>query len=340
MGAAHLLFLGFLCILAGFNQASEVSVHLDYVPSEWGLKINFTLSNPSSEAAVSVLTWATPFDEDVYARYFEVIDSNGESVRYLGKVARRVWPPAAESYISLAPRGIISKVIDIAYLYDLNQPGYIYSIRFLSPQFDQSLMFSESNIIVGRLGRINKPSGNDAGTVLNTNCKTTEDSQIPTAVTGAKAETLRAYRCMNGNTCSDLAVRWFGTYTKTNYDYDKGVFEKVNTRLNQYAFNAYCNPAGCGSNVYAYVYPNDPKYTVYLCGAFWSQANERVNTVVHEMSHFDTLGATDDYAYGKTACLNLAKSNPTRASHNADNVCYFSEESKVLTDAFDGIDHF
>jgi len=51
---------------------------------------------------------------------------------------------------------------------------------------------------------------------------------------------------------------------------------------------------------------------------------------VHEMSHFTPLGGTQDYAYGKTACLNLARTNAARASRNADNVCYFSEEATML----------
>lgn len=54
-----------------------------------------------------------------------------------------------------------------------------------------------------------------------------------------------------------------------------------------------------------------------LASAFWSQANERVNTLVHEESHFNAVGGTQDYVYGKPGCLALAQSNPLQASHNA-----------------------
>jgi len=64
-----------------------------------------------------------------------------------------------------------------------------------------------------------------------------------------------------------------------------------------------------------------------MCGLFWSRANERVNTIVHEMSHFRNIAGTQDYTYGQSNCLSLARANPTQASHNADNVCYFAGEA-------------
>jgi hypothetical protein len=42
-----------------------------------------------------------------------------------------------------------------------------------------------------------------------------------------------------------------------------------------------------------------------------------VNTLVHEESHFNAVGGTQDYVYGKPRCLALAQSNPIQASHNA-----------------------
>jgi len=167
----------------------------------------------------------------------------------------------------------------------------------------------------------------------STNCNSNEQSQVATAVTGSKAETKNAFNCMSQRTCDSTAVRWFGLYNRANFEYSTGMFNRVNNRLVNYAFNAYCNPSGCGNNVYGYVYPTDPAYTVYLCGAFWRLPGERVNTVVHEMSHFRALGDTQDYAYGQPACLNLARSDPFRATHNADNVCYFTAEVSLATPA-------
>jgi len=68
---------------------------------------------------------------------------------------------------------------------------------------------------------------------------------------------------------------------------------------------------------------------VYLCGAFWSQPAERVNTIIHEMSHFNAVGnpGTQDYTYGRASCKTLANNNPYQATHNADNVCFFSDDA-------------
>jgi len=168
-----------------------------------------------------------------------------------------------------------------------------------------------------------KPVGAPQG---YTNCNSNQISQIETAVSGSIYECNRAYNCLNSG-CDSLYTKWFGTYNLNNWNFVSETFYYVHSRLNNYEFEGYCNPSGCGSNVYGYVYPTDPTYTVYLCGMFWSRSNERINTIVHEMSHFNAIAGTRDYAYGKGNCQSLARSNPTQASRNADNICYFSEES-------------
>src|SRR6185295_20128626 len=72
----------------------------------------------------------------------------------------------------------------------------------------------------------------------------------------------------------------------------------------------------CKKSYYAYVYPTQP-YKIYVCGAFWSAplngTDSRSGTLVHEMSHFDVVAGTEDWAYGQTAAKSLAVSNPTKA---------------------------
>jgi len=334
-----LLFGSLLVLVALVAAASAgtmrdtrtVYVTLSVVPNTPRLVVRFNLTNPSTksvEAPLNVLTWGTPM-EGVMGPIFAVSDVFGNDVSYVGKFVRRAWPPSASSYISLRPRE--SSVIEVDLTDDFDFPGAgDYLVRFISPQFQDNIVFISTDEVVGRLPVINRravPPHHDENRLGNTNCDSTKNSQIATAVKGAMDESLAAYNCLNKKTCETLSTRWFGAYSKDNYDYDTATFQKVYNRLKDFTFNAYCNPAGCGNDVYAYVYPTDKTYTVYLCGAFWNQADERVNTVVHEMSHFSTLGGTDDYAYGKKSCLSLAKSNPYRASHNADNVCYFSEEA-------------
>jgi len=292
------------------------------------LRVNFTVANPHSDRSISVLSYGTPLEGDLYGASFEIYDRSGNPVAYVGKIGRRVWPPVADSFIQLAPSTSMEMYVDLADHYDFASavPGH-YMVRFVGSVFGTEFgqVFPASNWLLVEYRGDAKQSSSDIDTPFaNINCKANENTEIATAVAGSKTETLKAHNCMSQRTCDAQAVRWFGVHNKANFDYDTAMFNKVHARLVNFPFKAHCNPAGCGANVYAYVYPNDATFTVYLCGAFWSQANERVNTVVHEMSHFTSLGGTDDYAYGQSACLALAKSNPQRASHNADNVCYFS----------------
>jgi len=49
------------------------------------------------------------------------------------------------------------------------------------------------------------------------------------------------------------------------------------------------------------------------------------------MSHFVTTGNTDDYAYGQSACRDLAVKAPGDAVNNADSHEYFAENTPKLT---------
>ena len=84
------------------------------------------------------------------------------------------------------------------------------------------------------------------------------------------------------------------------------------------------------SGTYAYVYPTQP-YKIYVCGAFWNApmtgTDSKGGTLVHEMMHFNVIAGTDDWAYGQSAALSLAKSNPTKALDNSDNHEYFTENT-------------
>ena len=89
----------------------------------------------------------------------------------------------------------------------------------------------------------------------------------------------------------------------------------------------------CTGNYYAYVYSNQP-YDIWLCNAFWSApmtgTDSKAGTLVHEMSHFNVVAGTNDWAYGQTAAKNLARTNPSRAIDNADSYEYFAENTPAL----------
>jgi peptidyl-Lys metalloendopeptidase len=87
---------------------------------------------------------------------------------------------------------------------------------------------------------------------------------------------------------------------------------------------------GCNENYFAYVYPAQP-YTIYVCKAFWTApltgTDSRGGTLLHELSHFDVVAATDDHVYGQQGAAELARTDPARAVRNADSHEYFGENS-------------
>jgi len=246
-----------------------------------------------------------------------------EKIEYVGKLARRGAVPEESEFVTILSGDSISEVVNVGENYEFSETGK-YTVRLDLPLYSE-LDYTPSTEQVVSVELLSIPERNIPVGRPYTNCNSNQINQILASIDGSITESARANACLRQRTCESQAVTWFGTYSQSNRNFDINVFTNVNARLNNYEFSGYCNPAGCGSNVYAYVYPTDSTYTVYLCGLFWSIPAERTNTIVHEMSHFRTLGGTNDYAYGKTNCRNLASSDPFRATRNADNVCYFSE---------------
>jgi len=81
-------------------------------------------------------------------------------------------------------------------------------------------------------------------------------------------------------------------------------------------------------DAYAYVYPNDDQ-TIYLGEPFADAPatgrDSRAGTLIHEVSHFDSVEGTDDHAYGEHDCAALALLGAD-ALDNADNFEYFVED--------------
>mmetsp|Transcript_9474 Transcript_9474/g.13721 ORF Transcript_9474/g.13721 Transcript_9474/m.13721 type:complete len:141 (+) Transcript_9474:1531-1953(+) len=135
---------------------------------------------------------------------------------------------------------------------------------------------------------------------------------------------MATFNSLNTNT---RYTEWFGLDTlsvnvniiKTHFTAIKDVFLKAEMR-----FDCTCTDPG----VYAYVFTDDA-YKIYLCGAFWSAPangyDSKMGTLVHEASHFTVVAGTNDWAYGQSNCLNLAKTDASKAVTNADSHEYFCE---------------
>jgi peptidyl-Lys metalloendopeptidase len=125
-------------------------------------------------------------------------------------------------------------------------------------------------------------------------------------------------------------LEWFGAYTSSRYNTVKNNFSAIADAMNNAGITFDCK---CKQKYYAYVYSNQP-YNIYLCQAFWSAplsgTDSKAGTLIHEMSHFDVVAATNDVVYGQAGARQLADSNPDDAITNADSHEYFAENTPPL----------
>lgn len=91
-------------------------------------------------------------------------------------------------------------------------------------------------------------------------------------------------------------------------------------------------PGQGGPNTFAYVYPNDPGYHIYVGDLFWRQndspppMDSRAGVLIHELSHFSDVGGTHDHVYGQEESASFAETFGSKESlDNADSVEYFFE---------------
>jgi len=154
------------------------------------------------------------------------------------------------------------------------------------------------------------------------NCNNNEKSDISTTHKNAGIQIVNSLMYLDSGATS-LFIEWFGTGSRSTVT---SCWGKIQSRHGG-SYRMQCDQSGCPRNTYAYVYPSDSTFTVYLCSVFWQVPNERAETLTHELSHFNSVCRTDDWIYGRSACRNLAKTHPNRAIDNADNYCYFGSDA-------------
>jgi peptidyl-Lys metalloendopeptidase len=258
----------------------------------------------TAEGDISYEVQFTPF-EGLYDAVLTVVDNtSGESLPYKGKVARRV--EGLDTLVHIGDGGYISHTVDLAASYDLESHGS-YTVGFDS---------AEIVVVVGDLMASQNATDVDAFMT----CSSSQNSQIATAENQAASQVSSARNNL-GRGVSSQYTEWFGSHTSSRFNKVVSDFGAINNNIRRSRYA--CDPSCPG--VYAYVYPSDSSQTIYMCDVFWQIPNERAETIVHEVSHFNRIAGTNDWAYGQNNCRNLARNDPNRAVDNADNMCYFGK---------------
>jgi peptidyl-Lys metalloendopeptidase len=305
--------------------------------------VNVKFTN-TSNVDQYVLKHSTPFG-DASAPLFSVV-RDGVQVPYVGKLVKRVAPSSGD-YLVLKPGKSYTQQVELSAQYDMGATGN-YSIRYQSASEHlfgkggaQGLVASNSagelasssvSLWVNGHQNVAAPQAQTlaslAGSLSYTNCSSSRQTAIATAFSSAKTYANNALSYFNAGTNSTRYKTWFGTYSSTNYSTVKSHYSNMVSAMNGQPFVVDCSCTDAGT--YAYVYPTQP-YKIYVCGAFWNAPNtgtdSKAGTLVHESSHFNVIGKTQDYAYGQSAAKSLAISSPSKAIFNADSHEYFAENN-------------
>jgi len=92
------------------------------------MKLTMQLENSTSNE-YKFLKWNSPFENTFLGDYLNIIDEKGEKVEYRGPMAKRMWPPPAEAYMTVSAGKMVESSIDISSAYPIAQPGK-YIIQF------------------------------------------------------------------------------------------------------------------------------------------------------------------------------------------------------------------
>ncbi|MES3025523.1 MAG: M35 family metallo-endopeptidase [Pseudomonadota bacterium] len=315
------------------------------------MKVTFT--NTSSTPQM-VLKWHTPF-AGVEESLFDVT-RDGVEVPYLGAHYKRPAPKASD-YFLLKPGASHTSKVELSGLYDMSVTGD-YAVRYRTSSY---MMFTPNPgaqagasgadatelssaplalWIDARLPRGAQPASLEAmkagagaigpAGLAFSGCTSSQSSTISSAISAAKSMTSGANSYLNGGSAGARYTKWFGTYNSSRYATVRSHFAAIGDAFANKPVTVDCS---CKQSYYAYVYPTQP-YKIYVCNAFWSApltgTDSKGGTLVHEMSHFNAVAGTDDWAYGQSAAANLARSNPSKAVDNADSHEYFGENTPNL----------
>lgn len=301
-----------------------------------------TLTNTSGTVQ-HLLRWRTP-ERGIEAPLFEV-QRDGQPVRYLGRRIKRAAPGPGD-YLRLDPGASITHTVELSRAYEMSITGN-YTIRYRSPATPApgaTAPGATAGAVVGeltsnpvtiwvdaRLPRGSKtaitPDAAAPGLAF-ANCANAQQEQLVAALDAGRAMTADSQAYLtSGMPYGARYAMWFGAQdaargarVTANFTALKDAFENKPVKID-------CD---CDEPYFAYVYPARP-YTVWVCQAFWAAAvtgtDSRGGTLLHELSHFDVVAATDDHVYGQAGAAELARSAPQQAINNADSHEYFGENS-------------
>ena len=292
-----------------------------------------------------------------------IVQRDGEIIRYDGKLVKRGDPPV-DAYVLIGPKQGLQSTLDISEAYAVDRVGD-YTVRLNALFFDAFTVQGNAKadprkrqvhephelpvattiqfkVVAGAEPKLT--SGQTARKASEEQAKTsarapnfngaTGNQEADTTLAHGNAQhfaALAAEQLEAGPARSNaLYVTWFGAFDQNRYDvvtkHYKDIANALLTEQVTYDFTGKGHRSDtCDPGDIAFTYRGSR--TVWLCIGYLSAAQIgtdcKFGILVHEWSH--GVSSTDDYAYGETACQNLANTDPAKATNNADSHEYFAE---------------
>jgi peptidyl-Lys metalloendopeptidase len=331
--AALVLGMSNAAAAARDGLAVRLSAPTPVLRGDVDVTVAVSVTNTTREA-ISLLRWELPSDRHEGAAFRILLD--GKPVAYTGPLVKRA-APTKEDYVRIEPGATLSYEVELTGAYDLSRNG-MYSIEYVGKgAADQGALRSEPMYVwlESRSERAaaapELPTADASSITFTGNCSASRKTTLTNAVAAATTYAANAQTYLNRTpAATQRYTKWFGALTTARWNTAKSHFTAINSA---FATKPLVLDCSCTQSYYAYVYPTQP-YKIYVCNAFWSApmtgTDSKAGTLVHEMSHFNVVAGTDDWAYGQSAAAALARSNPTRALDNADSHEYFAENTPSL----------
>jgi len=328
-------------------QLDAVNPMVDLKKGDDNFLVLFTIFNPSDKD-VKICQRDTPL-EGLWSKLFVVKNPAGKEMAYRGKDIKRTERCGVDEHVTIPAGKSLSKRSRISGRYALEGDG-LYYIRVRQPMNEHltytDVMRTYTTIFVTgsaeheerfqaavKAQTAKKLADAGTGAVSYNGCSSSQQAELLRWHEDARDKIFASKACTESS-CGATVDTWFGSQT-TNGQFVAGAVEQFNTMARVMDSSGYVCEGGmtarqgnvCGGSTYAFVYPSDTTQKIYICDFTFNYPDysEKVQTVIHELSHFNHIGNTNDNAYGESTCMSLAQQDFQRAIQTADNVGYFGK---------------
>lgn len=289
--------------------------------------------------------------------FHQVHAANGQRIPYIGKMVHRDDENIPdEAYDTLRPGQAMSKHINIARAYEWPSDGDYY-LRVKQPRegtiypdiMDTMIKITLKNVASHQHRAAAQQAKRTAlavsmhapttamaspGKLKYEGCSSKKQREIYKWHADARSHVTSAQACTTSS-CTSLVRTWFGNIDQRELAYSvTSQFDEMSKRMDNSIYvcdNAAMRRICSGGYTYAFVYPVDQLQKIHLCDFTFKVRDygEKVQTVMHELSHFNAIGGTNDEVYGEERSQELARISPSKAVKTADNVGYFGKFQKL-----------